>query len=166
MSDIKIRKGVPEDADAIMAVYDAARKYMRANGNFNQWINGYPSREEVLADIGGGNNYVGEDAGGRIVMAFAFFIGEDPTYAVIEDGAWLNDRPYGTIHRLGSDGKYPGMLKACIDYCFTQTGNLRFDTHADNRIMLAAARSLGFRRCGIIYCSDGSPRIAFQKTLE
>ena len=31
---------------------------------------------------------------------FAFILGEDPTYGVIEDGQWLSGDPYGTIHRI------------------------------------------------------------------
>ena len=135
---------------------------MRATGNLTQWSDGYPSRTDVEADIAAGNLYVGEDAGG-IVMAFAFILGDDPTYRIIEHGAWLNDLPYGTIHRLGSNGRRRGILASCAEFCFGLTDNLRTDTHADNRPMLTAVSRAGFIRCGIIRCRDGSPRIAFQK---
>ncbi len=160
---IRIRKGTAADIDAIMSCYDAARRYMRASGNYSQWINGYPSQELVAEDIATGINYVGEDEDGEIVMAFAFIIGDDPTYSVIEDGQWLNNRPYGTIHRLGSTGRHRGILKLCVDYCMSYIGNICLDTHADNATMQRAAEKLGFTRCGIIYCIDGSPRVAFQK---
>lgn len=165
MSALQIRKGVPADIAAILAVYEASRRYMRATGNLTQWSDGYPARADVEADIAAGNCYVGE-AGGEIVMAFAFILGDDPTYRIIEGGAWLDERPYGTIHRLGSNGRLPGMLAACVAYCFGRTDNLRLDTHADNRPMLTAVARLGFTRCGTIYCRDGSPRIAFQKRRE
>ncbi len=160
---IRIRKGTAADIDAIMSCYDAARRYMRASGNHNQWINGYPSQELVAEDIATGINYVGTDEDGEIVMAFAFIIDDDPTYSVIEEGQWLNNLPYGTIHRLGSTGKHRGILKLCVDYCMSHIGNIRLDTHADNATMQHAAEKLGFIRCGIIYCIDGSPRVAFQK---
>lgn len=163
---IRIRKSREADIDAIMECYDIARQYMRASGNLNQWINGYPSRELVAQDIARGIGYVGQDESGEIVMAFAFILGDDPTYEVIEDGQWLNNLPYGTIHRLGSNGRYRGILRLCVDFCMTQTDNLRLDTHADNATMQGAARSLGFERCGIIYCEDGSPRIAYQRCGE
>ncbi|MDE5881201.1 MAG: GNAT family N-acetyltransferase, partial [Muribaculaceae bacterium] len=92
---IQIRKGEYGDIDAIMSCYDQARHYMRVNGNHQQWVNGYPSRELVISDIDNGVGYVGVDDAGEVVMAFAFIIGDDPTYAVIEDGVWLNDLPYG-----------------------------------------------------------------------
>lgn len=159
---VKIRKGTIYDIDAMMSCYETARQFMRASGNHRQWINGYPSRELVSEDIASGVSYVGEAEDGEIVMAFAFIIGDDPTYSVIEDGQWINNMPYGTIHRLGSSGKQRGVLRTCVDFCLKKTDNIRLDTHEDNRIMQHAAEKIGFKRCGIIYCIDGSPRIAYQ----
>ena len=163
MDRIEIRKAEITDIDAILSVLDAARGFMRRTGNMSQWGNGYPSRDCIMADIAAGNSYVGVDAAGDIVMSFAFIIGEDPTYSIIEDGAWLNDSPYGTIHRIGSTGKHSGMMVHCVDFCMQYVDNLRLDTHEDNKAMLEAVRRLGFVRCGVIYCQDGTPRLAFQK---
>ena len=165
MQPLTIRKALPADVAAIVAIYEASRRYMRATGNLTQWSDGYPAQADVEADLAAGCCYVGEIEE-EIVMAFAFLLGDDPTYRIIEAGAWLNERPYGTIHRLGSNGRRGGMLAACVDFCFTLTDNLRLDTHRDNRPMLTAVERLGFTRCGIIYCRDGSPRIAFQKVRE
>ena len=151
------------DIDAIMSCYDIARQYMRASGNHSQWINGYPSREIVAQDIAKGVSYVGVNNDGDLAMVFAFIIGDDPTYSTIECGQWLNELPYGTIHRLASTGRQRGMLRQCVDFCMSHIANIRLDTHADNATMLNAAERLGFTRCGTIYCFDGSPRIAFQK---
>ena len=163
MDQLIIRRATPADIGAMLDLYEASRRYMRATGNLTQWNDGYPARSDIEADIAAGNGYVGTVAD-EIVMAFALILGDDPTYRIIEQGAWLNDRPYGTIHRLGSTGRCRGMLAACVDFCFGRIDNLRLDTHADNRPMLTAVARLGFTRCGIIYCRDGSPRIAFQKT--
>lgn len=161
---IRIRKGSPADLGAIMSCYDVARRFMRESGNHSQWINGYPSRELVMQDIKDGVSYVGVGEAGDIVMAFAFIIGEDPTYSVIEHGRWPDDRPYGTIHRLASDGTHRGVLRQCVEFCESYIGSLRLDTHADNITMQIAAEKLGFVRCGTIYCADGSPRLAYQKS--
>lgn len=160
---ICIRKAVPADIDAIMACYDSARRFMRASGNHAQWVNGYPSRPIVTDDIRREQCYVGEDADGVLAMVFAFIPGDDPTYAVIEDGGWPDSLPYGTIHRIASTGKYPGMLCRCVEFCFGAVDSLRLDTHADNIPMRSAVGRLGFTRCGIIYCADGTPRIAYSK---
>lgn len=163
---VTIRRAAVEDVDDVARIYEAARMYMRATGNMTQWVNGYPTRENILSDIGRGAAYVGVDDKNDIVMAFAFIVGNDPTYDVIEDGEWLNDEPYGTIHRLGSNGRYSGMLALCVDFCSRHISNLRIDTHADNTTMLNGAERLGFTRCGIIYCQDGTPRIAFQRCIQ
>ena len=163
---IHIRKSTAADIDGIMKCYEIARQFMRASDNHSQWTNGYPSRELVAADIVNCTSYIGVDEDGEIAMAFAFILGEDPTYSVIEGGQWLNSLPYGTIHRLGSTGKYHGILRICVDFCLSEIDNLRLDTHADNATMQHAAEKLGFKRCGIIYCDDGTPRIAYQKHIS
>ena len=38
---------------------------------------------------------------------FALFDGAEPTYAHIEEGEWLNDEPYVTIHRLEEVRDHP-----------------------------------------------------------
>ena len=97
---------------------------------------------------------------------FVFIIGADPTYEVIEDGAWPDNSPYGTIHRIAGDGQVKGLLQLCVAFCKTQIKILRIDTHHDNRIMQRAIEKNGFQRCGIIYTANGSPRIAYQSNKE
>ncbi len=161
-----IRLSSPSDIDCIMEVYDSAKYYMRTCGNFKQWIGGYPDKETILNDISRHCHYLAEDDEGNILMVFTFIIGEDPTYKIIENGAWLNDKPYGTIHRIASSGRQRGMLKASVRYCSQMIDNIRIDTHADNGPMQNALHRLNFSFCGIIYVADGSPRLAFQKDFR
>lgn len=160
--EIAIRKSRPKDIDIIMPVYDSARQFMRSKGNMTQWTNGYPSRGAILADIAAGNHYIGIDSKGMPAMVFALILGPDPTYDIIEDGAWPHNGPYGTIHRLASTGRHRGILAACTAFALKLADTIRLDTHADNSAMLSAARRLGYVRCGVIYCQDGTPRIAMQ----
>lgn len=88
--------------------------------------------------------------------------GADPTYDYIEDGAWLNDEPYVTIHRIASSGISHGIFRIASDFCKTLSDNVRVDTHNDNKIMQGRIEREGFERCGIIYVDDGTPRIAYQ----
>lgn len=162
MAEITIRKSTYADLDRLMEIYHSARVFMRSTGNVDQWTNGYPSRDIVRSDIDLGNSYVGLDEDGEIIMTFAFILGDDPTYGLIENGSWPDSRPYGTIHRLASAGKKGGMLKTCVDFCLRHIDTIRLDTHADNHPMQSAALRLGFKPCGIIYCQDGTPRLAYQ----
>lgn len=166
---MEIRLATMDDVDVIMDIYDVARRTMRENGNHSQWVNGYPSRSDVAQDIGNAASFVvcerceddGAEGDEAIRGVFMFALGDDPTYAVIEDGAWLNDEPYGVIHRIASDGKARGIMKAAMEFALERTDNIRIDTHADNSIMQGALGKLGFARCGIIHIADGSPRVAF-----
>ena len=149
----------------MLSVFEIARQTMRANGNPQQWLN-YPSEELLEADIRARKSYVLE-ANGKIAGTFFFALEEDPTYLVIDDGAWLNDAPYGVIHRIASNGTERGVLKAAIDYCAQFSTNLRIDTHRDNTIMEHLLEKYGFQKCGIIYVqdavSDHSPRLAYHR---
>lgn len=158
---IKIREAFCQDLPEIMRCYEMAREFMRKNGNTFQWTNGYPSKEFVKREIENGHQFVGVDSKGKIVMTFSFILGIDPTYLKISDGEWLNDKPYGTIHRLASDGTMSGILKQCVEYCLYLCDNIRLDTHEVNEPMKTAVTGLGFIECGSIVCQDGTPRIAY-----
>ena len=134
---MKVRRGKIEDLDEIMRIYRTAKNYMVDHGNHRQWIGGYPSRELIAADIRSGYCFVlyeGEKERQQLFGVFAFILGEDPTYRDIE-GSWLNSEPYGTIHRIGSDGRRKGVFDCAVDFCQSRTDNLRIDTHHDNQTM-------------------------------
>lgn len=152
------------DLETVMQIYALARAFMRKSGNATQWAGGYPDRAVIEEDIARGESYaVLED--GEIHGVFMFMQRVEPTYAYIEDGAWLSDAPYGTIHRVASDGKCRRMFDACVAFCEETTKNLRVDTHHDNLPMQRAIERNGFVRCGIVCMQDGSKRIAYQKAL-
>ena len=157
-----VRRSNMEDIPAMMDLYAQARVFMRENGNLNQWDDSYPSRELLEKDIAFGNSYIVEDDEKNLAATFAFIKGEDPTYYGIENGAWLNHEPYGTIHRLARNTSYHGIASGCISWCKSQIGNLRADTHEDNKIMQHLLEKNGFVRCGIIHLANGAPRIAYQ----
>ena len=115
----------------------------------------------LAADIEKKRLYVCKDEEG-VQAVFAFIIGEDPTYSYIEDGEWLNDKPYGTSHRIASRGEIKGIFKRCLDFCMEQIPNIRIDTHKDNKVMQHLLTKHGFRKCGIIYLQNGSKRIGYQ----
>ena len=158
-----VRNAVLEDIEQIMEVYRASKEYMVVSGNPNQWVNGYPTREIIENDINRRQFFVCEE-NGQIHGVFMFFVGEEPTYQMIEDGSWKNVEPYGTIHRLGGDGKQKGIFETCLAFCRKEHGNLRADTHHDNKTMQYLLEKYGFQRCGIVYMKDGSKRIAYQLT--
>lgn len=164
--ELEIRKAELQDLDRLMEIFDHARHFMAASGNPHQWINGYPQREYIEREIREGHCHVCRTPEGRTVATFCFLPSPDPFYDRIDDGQWLNDEPYWVIHRLASDGTVKGIGAVCIDWCARRCGNLRIDTHADNLVMQRLAERCGFRRCGIVYVANGTPRIAYQRVAE
>lgn len=157
-----IRKAVKEDFDTILDIYARAREFMAANGNPDQWAGGYPQREMLLDDMKKEQLYVCETEDG-IGAVFVFFIGDEPWYHEIRDGAWLNDKPYGTLHRIAVDQYGKGLASVCLEWCYDQCGNMRGDTHENNKSMQRLFEKNGYTRCGMITIDDGTDRIAYQK---
>ena len=100
----------------------------------------------------------------HIRAVFYFAVEADPTYSYIE-GAWLNDAPYGVIHRIAVDGSGRGVAAECFAFAAQHCENLRIDTHEKNIPMQRCLAKNGFIRCGTIYLEDGDPRIAYQKVI-
>lgn len=164
---MKIAPAELKDTDQIMLIIEQAKQIMRKNGNLTQWINGYPSKETIEEDINLQHAFVCLE-NSEIVGYFCFIKGTDPepNYKIIENGNWLNDAPYGVIHRLASAGTAKGIARKAFDFAFSRIENVRVDTNHDNIPMQNFLRNYGFDYCGVIYVSDGSPRDAFQKTAE
>lgn len=156
-----IRKSKLIELDSIMNIYEIARQYMINTKNDKQWGWSYPSRNIIKDDIIKGNSYVciGQDK--KIHGVFSLIEGQDPTYINIE-GTWLNEDPYATIHRLAGDGKIGGIFNKCLEFSKEKYKNIRIDTHEDNAAMRHLIIKNGFIECGIIYTSQGDPRIAYQ----
>ena len=177
-----IRKAELSDIKRALEIYDSARRFMRERGNNVQWVNGYPSEELLRADVAKGDLYVMEvthsvtdlekvqkghlcaNGDPFVYGVFAFIVGDDPTYRVI-DGAWRDDvTPYGTLHRLASDGARTGVLREAVDWAQARMPHLRADTHEANLPMRRCLERAGFVYTGIIHVADGTPRYAYEKT--
>lgn len=159
---INSRSATPKDLKELMAIFDYARNFMRQCGNPIQWIDGYPSKELIRQEINDKHCFVCENEESELLATFCYIVGDDPTYAHIEEGKWINHEPYAVIHRMASNGKVKGIADKCLQWCFDKCSNIRVDTHHDNSVMQKILIKNGFKRCGIIYVENGTPRIAFQ----
>lgn len=162
MNNVRIVKAEKKNLPRVLEIYTYAREFMRKNGNPTQWENLSAIKDSLVNDMENGNLYIIRDDE-NIYGAFAFIVGEDSTYKKIEQGEWLSDAEYGTIHRVASDGRIHGMMGMIVQFCSERIAHLRIDTHADNKIMQHLILKNRFKRCGIIYISDGSPRIAYER---
>ena len=164
---MEIRTSTLADLPRILEIYAHARDFMARTGNPNQWgPTSWPPEDLLRADITAGNSYVCEHEG-NIVATFFYTCGQgiEPTYRHIEDGAWLDDGPYGVVHRIASDGSVRGAGTFCLNWAYARCGHLRIDTHGDNTVMQGLLKALGFAHCGTIYVEeDEYPRLAFEKS--
>ena len=159
--NVNFRPARWEDLPEILSIYARARQFMKDTGNPTQWGDTHPPEAAVRKDIERQQSIVCE-IDGFIEGVFYLADGADPTYAVIEDGAWHSDAPYHTIHRIASSGRVKGVFSLCVDWAHKHYGYLRIDTHHDNKVMQHLIAKKGFVRSGIIYQPDGSPRIAYE----
>lgn len=160
---LQLKNATLSDLPAIMQVLEAGRDIMLASGNPNQWAKGYPTEEMVRGDIGPGYGKVMVEDG-RIVAYFACIPSPDPTYAVIEGGAWLDDeKPYYVIHRIAKLPDVQGVFQTMMAYLDGITDNIRIDTHKENTIMQHNLDRYGFKYCGIIHIASGAERLAYQR---
>jgi len=162
---MNIRKTTINDLDEVYDIYVFAREFMKQNGNPDQWGDMHPPRSLIEQDINEGKSYVCVDDNSQIVAVFYVCVEVDSTYAKI-DGQWLNDEPYGVIHRIArGDNTAKGAGAFCINWCLEQYNNIRIDTHKDNVPMIKLLEKLDFTYCGIIWLPNGDERMAYQKIV-
>ena len=137
---MEIRKASVQDLGQIMQVYDKARKFMRENGNAEQWGEDYPSAELIEHDIDKMYLCMSE---GRIACVFYYAAEEDEDYKEI-NGKWLNEEPYGVVHRVASTGKVRGA-------------------YSDNIPMQKLLEKCGFQYCGSFERLGMDKWMAYQK---
>lgn len=155
-----IRQAKKEDIPRILEIYAKAKDFMCKTGNPTQWNGSYPDEAVLLMDIQKQHLFVMEDSK-NLYACFALIGGNDPTYDYIEGGRWSSNSPYGTIHRIAGDGTKKGILEECVQFARLKYQYLRIDTHEDNKPMQGAILKNSFSYRGIIYLSNGSPRLAY-----
>lgn len=160
---MKIRKTTRNDLEAVLRIYEDGRKYMRANGNTDQWKDGYPHRDTILDDIEKEVSFVVTDENEEIIAVFAFIEGPDITYNKIYNGEWPDDKHYYVIHRIAVSRHRKGVASFVYEECLKKHPVLRIDTHKDNIPMQNSLKKNGFVYCGIIHLLSGDERLAYQK---
>lgn len=158
---MQVRKANKSDYNRIMEIYEIARSFMAKTGNPHQWGDlGYPYPDLIKEDIEKQRLLVITE-NETVEGVFFWSLGVDPTYVEI-NGQWLNDKPYGVIHRIAGSGKVKGILKTAVEYGLQFSDNIRIDTHVDNTVMQSALEKLDFRYCGMVYLPHGVWMKAYQ----
>lgn len=154
---MNIRLANTSDTNRIFEIYEYARAYMKAHGNPYQWGDDRPEKSVTKDDIKNQRCYVMEDEG-HIFACFVFTIGFEKVY----EAKFPSKVEYGVIHRVASDGSKSGIVERIVDFAKGKVNLLRIDTHEDNKTMQRAIERQNFKRIGIIYLEDKSPRILYE----
>ena len=154
---MNIRLANTSDTNRIFEIYEYARAYMKAHGNPNQWGDNRPEKSLTKDDIKNQRCYVMEDEG-HIFACFVFTIGFEKEY----EAKFPSNDKYGVIHRVASDGSKRGIVEQIVDFAKGKVNLLRIDTHEDNKTMQKVIERQNFKRIGIIYLEDKSPRILYE----
>jgi len=165
-----IRKTTPADIPIIAELFDQSRAALCAAG-VDQWQDGAPNESTARRDMEAGTSYVLED-GGEVIATACLAFGHEPTYDVIEQGAWASDEPYGFLHRVAVSPRAKGKGAAGLffDELKRQAVErgirvLRGDTHRDNRPMQRVMAKNGLEYRGVIHVEDGTERLAYEIVL-
>ena len=171
---MQIRKTTPQDLDRLTEIFEEARGTIARLG-INQWQDGYPSRDVIAEDVALGRSYAVLWEG-DLCGTFVLIDDGEPTYDRIEGGHWRtgdDSRDYIAIHRVAIAVKnrgsgISGQLLAYAARHARKLGraSLRIDTHEGNVVMRRMLEKNGFTYCGVIYLSNGDPRVAYEKTLD
>lgn len=156
------RRAVPEDMDALLDILGQAKAYLRESG-VDQWQEGYPNREALMADMEAGRGWLFE-CEGRPAGYECISMSPEECYRDI-DGAWLTEgENYAVIHRAMAAAKYRGTMLATEMFSLAEDlaagmGKLsvRVDTHRDNMAMNRLCEKLGYTFCGVVDLSSVDP---------
>lgn len=167
-------KATEEHIDRIWEMTGMAKRQLK-NLGLDQWQTGYPSLEIWRRDVAEDMAYLAVEDG-EILGAFAYQITPDASYYEIENGHWLTDTPYASMHRVivADDCKGKGVAGKMFAYGFSMAeqdgfASVRIDTHPGNLPMQRALAKAGFQACGEIRLAAGPEkghvRIGFERLL-
>lgn len=170
---MKIRNAELCDLPYLLDMLENAKASLRALG-IDQWQNGYPNENTLREDIQNKICRVVIDDENNILASAAVYVGDEPTYHEIYNGAWQTENKiYGIVHRImaANNAKKRGAASFLMTYCAKlslEAGvtSMRCDTHPGNIIMQHTLEKNGYIRCGIIHLTDGADRFAYEKVLK
>ncbi|PBB06033.1 GNAT family N-acetyltransferase [Salimicrobium humidisoli] len=168
---MEFRKAAAEDVAEIIPIIQAAQQQFREQ-NISQWTNGYPDEATIMEDVRRGESYVLTEYG-EIVASTVISPREEMTYRTIYEGEWMSREDYLVIHRLAvkNDMKKQGLASLLLKETEKMARNssipsVKVDTHEQNVPMQQLLLSHGYVYCGVIYLTEGSKRLAYEKLVQ
>mgnify|MGYP001446156788 FL=1 len=115
---MKIRNAELCDLPYLLEILENAKAMLRALG-IDQWQNGYPNENTLREDIQNKICRVVMDGENNILASAAVYVGDEPTYHEIYNGAWQTENKiYGIVHRImaANNAKKRGAASFFMSY--------------------------------------------------
>ena len=104
---MKIRNAELCDLPYLLEMLENAKASLRTLG-IDQWQNGYPNETTLREDIQNKICRVVIDDENNILASAAVYVGDEPTYHEIYNGAWQTENKiYGIVHRIMAANNAP-----------------------------------------------------------
>ena len=173
---MKIRLANQEDLNQIMNIINDAKIYLKNQG-LKQWnlADGYPQKEVLLNDINDGSCYVLEQ-NNSLIATMSIIFETDENYNEIENGNWLTNNKYASIHRIAIRNDFHhlklGITMLLEAEKIVKNNNIfsiKIDTHNKNIPMTKTILNAGYTYCGIITLkrsNEDNKRDAYEKKLD
>jgi len=174
---IKTRLAQAADIDAITAIFNAGRAYLKAQGVVQWQCAKAPNRAKAERDVHAGYGYVliiDEKIAGYAALVPGY-PGPD-IFPKLLEGAWDERHPhYIAIHSVAlaeaTRGRGLGLpfLNAMVEQAKALGyKDIRIDTHPDNQIMQTVSQNAGFTRKGTMILPDtkSGTRYVYQIVLD
>lgn len=166
----RIQKATLVDIPAMMVIINDAKVNLKKTG-INQWQGGYPNEASLAADIETGHSYLYFE-NGELAAITGLFPGPDSLYSHIEEGEWITELPYTSIHRIAvaKDMLGKGVAGRLFEICELLTTtegykSIRIDTHPENKSMRRTLEKKNYQYCGHVFMENNDLRFAYEKPL-
>jgi GNAT superfamily N-acetyltransferase len=149
-----IRKAHTSEVDTLTDLVSKCGKHMRENG-IQQWLEGYPNREIIEADVEEGTVFVLEEDG-KIKSMVVLNEKQDPEYQELD---WLTNSKSKNlvVHRLATFPKYQGqglgskMMSFAEDYARkNKYDSIRLDTFSQNKGNIKYYENKAYTKIGAV----------------
>lgn len=166
---MRIRKVKTEETQLAMQIIDMAKAHLKNQG-IDQWQDGYPNIESIVADTEAGRGFFilkDEETVGYMCLDFE----GEPVYSQL-DGKWESGGRYAALHRLAVSDKGRGKgygkraFELAEEYCKSHGVNsIRVDTKSTNPKMRHVIEKNGYEYRGDVFYEISGERMAFEKVF-
>jgi RimJ/RimL family protein N-acetyltransferase len=161
---MNIRKAELCDIPKMMEIFSHAQDLMIKHNNPDQWARAYPNKQILTEGIEIGEEHVIEQDG-KIIACFA--VADNYFQYDNKELKWLNNEKYLCIKRFALATMDLRVIGSILDWCKSQTNNVRVDTGINNFATQKLLLKNGFVNVGKFESvNKAGTMLAFHKVFD